>query len=94
MSIGSVALAQTAFKLYFNRRQWHVLACAIGFFIFVPFTTYKALQGLPLATVYVATAVSQLLVVLISLGFMGERYSKKQFLGFFLVLLGMIIYNV
>lgn len=93
LSIVSVAIAQVAFKLYFNRRQWRILACAIVFFIFVPYTSYNALKGLPLATVYVATAASQLLVVLISLGLLGERYSRSQYLGFLLVLAGMVIYN-
>lgn len=93
LSIVCVAIAQVLFKAYFNRRQWQVLACAIGFFVIVPYTSYHALKGLPLATVYVATAASQLLVVLISLTLMGERYSARQYVGFLLVLAGMVIYN-
>lgn len=94
LSLFCVALAQVAFKSYFKERQWPVLACAISFFLLVPFTTYNALKGLPLATVYVATAASQLLVVLISLAFMGEHYSKRQYVGFSLVLAGIIVFNL
>ena len=93
VSIVSVAVAQTAFKLYFKRRHWPVLATAIGFFAYVPFTTYKALKGLPLATVYVATAASQLLVVILSLALMGERYTIRQYVGLSLVLAGVVVYN-
>lgn len=94
LSLFCVALAQAAFKSYFKERRWPVLAVAICFFLVVPFTTYNALRGLPLATVYVATAASQLLVVLISLAFMGEHYSKRQYLGFSLVLTGIIVYSL
>lgn len=93
VSIVSVAIAQTAFKLYFRRRQWPALAIAICFFVYVPFTTYSALKGLPLAMVYVATAASQLLVVVMSLALMGERYTMRQYLGLSLVLAGVVVYN-
>lgn len=93
VSIVSVAIAQTAFKLYFSRRQWPVLAVAICFFAYVPFTTYKALKDLPLAMVYVATAASQLLVVVLSLALMGERYTIRQYAGLSLVLAGVVVYN-
>ena len=94
VSLLFTALAQIAFKAYFGKRAWPMLACAIGFFLLVPFTTYNALKGLPLATVYVATAASQLLVVVMSLAFMGERYSSRQYLGFALVLAGILVYNL
>lgn len=93
LSLGCTALAQIAFKLYFKSRKWWVLAATVGVFMLVPFTTYNALKGLPLATVYVATAASQLLVVLLSLAFMGERYSTRQYFGFVLVLAGIVLYN-
>lgn len=94
LSLACTALAQVAFKLYFGRRDMRVLASAIGLFLLVPYTTYNALKGLPLATVYVATAASQLLVVVISLVFMGERYTSRQYLGFALVLAGIVVYNL
>jgi len=94
VSLTCTALAQVAFKSYFRKRRLATLACAIAFFMLVPFTTYQALKGLSLATVYVATAASQLLVVLISLAFMGERYSRRQYLGFSLVLAGIIVYSL
>jgi drug/metabolite transporter (DMT)-like permease len=94
LSLSCTALAQVAFKSYFKRRSNLALAAAVGFFLLVPFTTYQALKGMSLATVYVATAASQLLVVLISLAFMGEHYSRRQYLGFSLVLAGIIVYNL
>jgi drug/metabolite transporter (DMT)-like permease len=94
LSLVATALAQFSFKLYFRRRRPFSLACAVGLFLTVPFTTYHALRGLTLATVYVATAASQLLVVLLSLAFMGERYSPRQYVGFALVLAGILIFNL
>jgi drug/metabolite transporter (DMT)-like permease len=92
-SLGCTALAQVAFKLHArNRRRWQ-LGSAIALFLLVPYTTYNALRGLSLDTVYVATAASQLLVVALSLAFMGERYSPRQYAGFLLVLAGIVLYN-
>lgn len=93
ISIVCTAAAQTAFKLYFRSRSFWPLCGAVALFLVVPITTYHALRGLPLATVYVATAASQLIVVLLSLIFMGERYSRRQYLGFGFVLVGIAIYN-
>lgn len=93
-SLVSTALAQLAFKAYFRARHWPWLAATVALFAAVPYTTYRALQGLPLATVYVATTLSQLLVVGVSLAVMGERYSRRQWLGFGLVLAGVVIYNL
>ena len=53
VSLLFTALAQIAFKAYFGKRAWPMLACAIGFFLLVPFTTYNALKGLPLVAVRV-----------------------------------------
>ncbi len=95
LAIGIVctAVAQTAFKLYFRSRRLWSLCGAIALFLLVPIANYNALKGLPLATVYVATAASQLIVVLLSQVFMDERYSRRQYLGFGFVLAGIAIYN-
>ena len=93
-SLGCTALAQVAFKLYFRARRPWILGAAVALFLLVPFTTYNALRGLPLATVYIATAASQLLVVVLSLLFMGERLSPRQHAGFALTLAGILLYNI
>lgn len=92
-SLVSTAVAQVAFKAYFRRRDLAVLALAVAMFLLVPWTTYQALHGLTLATVYVATAASQLLVVVMSLLLLGERYTRRQAVGFCLVLAGVILFN-
>lgn len=93
-SLLCTALAQLGYKAFFKSRRWPWLAATIVLFALVPYTTYRALQGLPLATVYVAATISQLLVVGVSLALMGEHYSRRQWLGFALVLGGVLIYNL
>ncbi len=93
-SLLCTALAQLAYKAFFHSRRWSWLTATIALFALVPYTTYRALQGLPLATVYVATTISQLLVVGVSLALMGEHYSRRQWFGFSLVLGGVLIYNL
>lgn len=92
-SLLSTALAQLAYKAFFRTRRRRWLGVTLALFVLVPYTTYRALQGLPLATVYVATAISQLIVVGASLTLMGERYTRRQWLGFALVLGGVMLYN-
>jgi drug/metabolite transporter (DMT)-like permease len=93
-SLLCTALAQLTFKAFFRSKRWSWLAGTIALFTLVPYTTYRALQGLPLATVYVATTISQLLVVGVSLALMGEHYSRRQWAGFALVLAGVLVYNL
>lgn len=92
-SLLCTAAAQLAFKAHARAPDRRLLVATIGLFLLVPYTTYNALRGLPLGTVYVATAVSQLLVVLLSLALMGERYTLRQYAGFAMVLLGVVVYN-
>jgi len=94
MSLVATALAQLAFKFFFQSHRRVFLAGAIGLFLMVPYTTYNALKGLPLSTVYIATAASQLLVVLVSLLALGERYTPRQYAGLALVLTGIVLFNL
>ena len=94
VSLVATAFAQVAFKRYFAARDRRWLAAAVVLFLVVPYSTYNALRGLPLSTVYVATAVSQLLVVGISLAWMRERYTRRQQAGFALVLAGVVLFNL
>lgn len=94
MAITSTAFAQVAFKLYFKRRATGYIVLAVAFFLLVPYATFNALKGLSLATVYVATAASQLMVVALSLSFLGEKYRLRQYVGLVLVLAGVVIYNL
>ena len=94
ISLLATALAQLAFKSFFSARRGLLLATAIALFLVVPYTTYNALKGLPLATVYVATAATQLLVVVLSLVVLGERYTSRQYAGLGLVLVGIVIFNL
>jgi drug/metabolite transporter (DMT)-like permease len=92
-SLLCTAVAQLAFKAYARKPDRWLLAVTIGLFVLVSYANYNALRGLPLGTVYVATAVSQLLVVLLSLVMLGERYTPRQYIGFAVVLLGVVVYN-
>lgn len=93
-SLLATAFAQLSFKRYFAARARGWLLATVLLFLAVPFTTYQALRGLPLSTVYVATALSQLLVVGLSLAWLGERYTRRQQAGFALVLAGVVLFNL
>lgn len=54
---------------------------------------FMALKVLSLATVYVSTALAQLMVVLASMRLFGERYQHKQWVGLALILGGVLLFN-
>lgn len=93
-SLVATALAQVAFKFYFKRRNIGWILLAVTMFAAVPYTTYMALRGLSLSTVYVATAASQMLVVMLSMVLLGERYTSRQAAGFVLILAGIALFNL
>ncbi len=93
IALVTTALAQVAFKLYFMKRDWRLIIVATALFAMAPYATYRALETLALATVYVATAASQLLIVVLSLAVLGERYAPRQYAGLALVLAGIVLYN-
>lgn len=94
IALVSTALAQFAFKLYFHKRERRrLLAIALALFVAAPYATYRALEELSLATVYVATAASQLLIVALSLTILREKYTLRQYGGLVLVLTGIVLYN-
>ena len=97
-SLLSTALAQLCFKTFFRQETRRTrpirLAIAIALFVFATWATYQALRGLSLSTVYIATAVTQTLVVLLSLMLLNERFSARQYAGFSLILIGVVLFNL
>ena len=63
-------------------------------FVLVPFFSYQSLLGLSIDTVYMATSITIVLVLLGGYLILGEKLSKNQILGSLVIIIGIIIYNV
>lgn len=93
MALGATALGQLVYKRACVVASRRMTAIAIVIFCVAPISSFLALNFLSLATVYVSTAISQVIVVLASISFFGERYSSRQWVALCLILAGVFIFN-
>lgn len=93
LALVATAVGQLTFKPAVVKRSMRLIAVAIAIFCIAPIGAFMALHTLSLATVYVSTAFSQLLVVLGSMVLFKERYVTRQWLGFAVILVGVIVFN-
>jgi multidrug transporter EmrE-like cation transporter len=90
----STAAGQLLFKQASERRSRGMTVGAVALFCLTPPASYFALHTLSLATVYVSTAITQILVVVVAMLLFGERYSTMQWAGFVLILAGVATFNL
>jgi multidrug transporter EmrE-like cation transporter len=89
----ATATGQLVFKQASMRRSLVLTVLAVAAFGMATLSNFFALHGLSIATVYVSTAFSQLIVVMFSLLIFRERYSFRQWAGLGLILVGVIVFN-
>lgn len=94
LALVATALGQLLYKDASVRRSRTRLFGAIACFCAAPVAAYLALRSLSLATVYVSTAISQLIVVFGSMISFGERYGPRQWLGLTFIVAGVIVFNL
>lgn len=94
IAIAATAAGQVLFKHASIAHSRKFTFGAIAAFCLAPIGAFLALHSLSLATVYVCTAISQLLVVMASMVLFGERYDHKQWTGLALILIGVIVFNL
>lgn len=94
LALFATATGQLLYKEASLRGSRIILWITVACFCAAPIASYLALRSLSLATVYVSTSISQLIVVFGSMVFFGERYGSRQWLGLALILAGVIIFNL
>ena len=91
----ATAIGQLGFKHASLRRSRRETIAAAAIFCAAPIASFLlALRQLSIATVYVSTALSQIIVVMMSLKLFQERYSGQQWAGLALILAGVVIFNL
>lgn len=87
-------LGQLFYKYYYKKKNKIFFGLTLISFVLVPFFNYKSLVGLPIDIVYMATALTIVMVMLSSVLLLKESVNKYQLLGCFFILVGIIIYNL
>lgn len=93
LALLATAVGQLVYKYASMQQSWRLTVLAVAIFCIAPVGAFMALHSLSLATVYVSTALSQLLVVLGSMALFRERYRLRQWLGFAAILAGVMVFN-
>lgn len=86
------ALGQVSYKLFARTRRYRHAAVGIGFFLIAPVTSYIALRRLPVSTVFVGAATSQVLIMVLSHHVLRERITRSHVLSTALILLGLLAF--
>lgn len=98
MALGAAILTTTAgqgfYKAYHFHRRSLFLVLAVGFFIITPLFAFLALRGLGIDTVYMSTALTHVLILLVAHHCFSEVISRTRWVGVSLVLLGLVVFNL
>ena len=90
----ATAIGQLLFKLHYHRPGNGYLYAALGTFILIPPVTYVALLNISLAAVYMSTAISNVLVLIMSRAVLKERITKRHVTAAVLIIAGIVVFNL
>jgi len=91
-AIFSTAFGQVFYKMYTRDYNNIHFVITISLFLFSTIFSFMALQKISIDVVYVCTALTVFIVMLLSKFFLKEDIKKKTFQGVFLVLFGVVLY--
>ncbi|HEY3643795.1 MAG TPA: hypothetical protein VGM16_00535 [Gammaproteobacteria bacterium] len=85
---------QVLFKRYYLHHRRLDLFGALAMFGLVPLINFVALRGMSFGFVYMSTAATQILVLLMCRLFLGEKLGRDALPGILLILAGIIVYTL
>ncbi|TYO99020.1 hypothetical protein EDC39_104144 [Geothermobacter ehrlichii] len=86
------AFAQFFYKVYFVKREKKYLFLTLLIFVNVPLFSYYALRAIDLNIVYMSTAVTQVIIVLLSKFGLNETIQFQKVCAIGIIILGMAVY--
>lgn len=93
-AILSTAFGQFFYKNYvITKVKWYFMATIILFLI-TPIFSFFALQNISIDVVYIFTALTIFIVMILSRIFLKERIKQNTYIGVFFILVGVIIYAI
>lgn len=94
LALVTTAISQFFLKLYHVKQNRLYILMAICLFSITPVFTFTALRELSLSTVYVSTAITQVMVLFLAKQFLNEKISTNQIKGVALILFGIVIFAI
>jgi len=92
LGIVLTAGGQVQFKRYHLHHRRLDLLGSLAMFGLVPLINFVALRGMSFGFVYMSTAATQILVLLMCRVFLGEKLGREALPGILLILAGIIVY--
>lgn len=94
VAIIATASAQVLYRLFFLKREKIYLAAAIALFCLAPAMNYLALKNWTLGTVYMATGLTYVLVMMLAKWLLGETIGPRKAQAMLLIVGGVVIFNL
>lgn len=92
IGIVTAASGQLTYKLWATRGSWLLLAGALAQFVVAQVAFFCALFELEIGIVYMSTALSQVLVLVLAREVVGEPLSRDHGIAVGLIVLGIVLY--
>lgn len=87
------ASAQVLFKLYSITNNKGYLVSTLGLFCLAPLMSFLALKFWMISTVYMATAITYILVILMARFLIGEKISGTKMKSIAIIIFGVLLFN-
>jgi len=63
-------------------------------FCWIPFFSYLALKTIPMSTVYMSTAITQVIILMLSRFVLDEKIPYNSYIGIVFILMGIFIFTI
>jgi len=94
VSLIAVAVGQLLFKMHCLRRRKLLLFLSFCAFILGPVFSFLALHHLSLSVVYMSTALTNVLVLVLSRIFLHENITGRHMVSMGFIVAGIVIFNI
>ena len=94
LAILATAFAQVLYKLFYLRQHKIYLFATVAMFCLAPVMSYMALKQWSLSTVYMATGLTYVLVLVLAKLLLGEAISRRKIQAMLLIFSGVVIFNL
>jgi len=91
-AILSTAFGQFLYKKFINTALKKFYFGSILLLLLAPIFSFFALKNIPIDIVYIFTALTVLIVMILSKVFLNEKNSFSTYLGVLLILIGVVLY--
>lgn len=94
LSVATTAGAQVLFKMYFVQKRFLLVVASVGMFCMAPVMNYLALKDWTLGTVYMATGLTYVLVVVLARLLLSEKVDRQTIYAMALIVAGVVVFNI